>query len=238
VLWMGQRFRAKRTPARSSRAAKPWSCSARGGGTETRRGLPSASASCAALSTAARAQPPPIQPSEMVPSGRITALAPAFAAVAATVRTTVASANGSPAALRLGVGPGVTSARRLKSYPWGDGRGAPPAGAYGWRRRAGERGWGGGVGGGARGVVGPAEQGVEPDDAPAAPPQAAHLGREPLRFAGVVAVGDDHHGGARIDDAPRVPAVEGREALADAGAAADALPPERELGHRARDIAV
>jgi hypothetical protein len=32
----------------------------------------------------------------MVPSGRITALAPAFAAVAATVRTTVASANGSP----------------------------------------------------------------------------------------------------------------------------------------------
>jgi hypothetical protein len=55
-----------------------------------------ASASRAALSTAARAQPPPIQPSDMVPSGRITALAPAFAAVAATVRTTVARANGSP----------------------------------------------------------------------------------------------------------------------------------------------
>jgi hypothetical protein len=45
------------------------------------------------LSTAARAQPPPIQPSEMMPSGRITALAPALAAVAATVRTTVASAQ-------------------------------------------------------------------------------------------------------------------------------------------------
>jgi hypothetical protein len=37
----------------------------------------------------------------MVPSGRITALAPAFAAVAATVRTTVANAKGSPAALRV-----------------------------------------------------------------------------------------------------------------------------------------
>jgi hypothetical protein len=36
----------------------------------------------------------------MVPSGKITAFAPALAAVAATVRTTVASAKGSPAALR------------------------------------------------------------------------------------------------------------------------------------------
>jgi hypothetical protein len=34
----------------------------------------------------------------MVPSGRITALAPALAAVAATVRTTVARANVSPLA--------------------------------------------------------------------------------------------------------------------------------------------
>src|SRR5262249_62179325 len=70
-------------------------------GTETRRGLRSWSASRAAARTAARAQPPPIQPSEMVPSARITALAPALAAVAATVRTTVASANGSPFCLRV-----------------------------------------------------------------------------------------------------------------------------------------
>ena len=53
-------------------------------------------ASLAAFRTAARAQPPPIQPSLIVPSGRITALAPAFAAVAATVRTTVASTKGVP----------------------------------------------------------------------------------------------------------------------------------------------
>ena len=98
VPWLGHMFFTKRTPARSSPAATPCSCSTSGGCTETRRGLPSAIASRAALSTAARAQPPPIQPSEIVPSGRITAFAPAFAAVAATVRTTVASANGSPVA--------------------------------------------------------------------------------------------------------------------------------------------
>ena len=98
VPWLGHMFFTKRTPARSSPAATPCSCSASGGCTETRRAWPSAIASRAALTTAARAQPPPIQPSEIVPSGRITAFAPAFAAVAATVRTTVASANGSPAA--------------------------------------------------------------------------------------------------------------------------------------------
>jgi hypothetical protein len=35
-----------------------------------------------------------------VPSGKFTALAPAFAAVADTVRTTVASAKGSPVSFR------------------------------------------------------------------------------------------------------------------------------------------
>jgi hypothetical protein len=82
-----------------------------GGCTETSRDLPSASASRAAFSTAARAQPPPIQPSEMVPSGRITALAPALAAVAATVRTTVASANGTPAGFRVEIISRISSAR-------------------------------------------------------------------------------------------------------------------------------
>src|SRR5271170_7221253 len=94
---LGHMFLAKRTPPFSSPALCPWPSSSSGGCTETSRDLPSASASRAALSTAARAQPPPIQPSEIVPSGKITALAPALAAVAATVRTTVASANGSPA---------------------------------------------------------------------------------------------------------------------------------------------
>ena len=39
-----------------------------------------------------------------------------------------------------------------------------------------------------RAVVPPADQRVEPDDAAAAPAQAPHLGAEPLRLAGVVAV--------------------------------------------------
>ncbi len=64
------------------------------GCTDTMRGSPSSSASRAAFSTAPRAQPPPIQPATMVPSGRMIALAPAFAAVTDTVRTTVASTNG------------------------------------------------------------------------------------------------------------------------------------------------
>src|SRR5215470_408246 len=69
----------------------------------------------AALRTAARAQPPPIHPSEIVPSGKITAFAPALAAVAATVRTTVASANGSPAALRVEIMRRISEARSMRS---------------------------------------------------------------------------------------------------------------------------
>ena len=58
----------------------------------------------------------------------------------------------------------------------------------------------------------------------AAPPaQPSHLLAKLLRLAGVIAVGDDHHRGAGIDHAPRMPAVERSEALADARAAADAL---------------
>src|SRR5208283_3406683 len=66
------------------------------GCTLTRRGSPSLITSRATRRTAPRAQPPPIQPAEIVPSGRMMALAPAFAAVTATVRTTVAMAKGSP----------------------------------------------------------------------------------------------------------------------------------------------
>src|SRR5262249_47984743 len=79
-----------RTTPRSGRAPV--------GGTDIRRGRPSLKAARAALTTAASAQPPPIQPAVTEPSRRIRALAPALAAVTATVRTTVASANGSPAA--------------------------------------------------------------------------------------------------------------------------------------------
>src|SRR5215813_9295137 len=238
VPWLGQRLLAKRTPARSSPAATPCSCSTSGGCTETRRGLPSRSASRAAARTAARAQPPPTHPSETVPSDRITALAPALAAVAATVRTTVARANGSHLAWmvemrsRMSVASSMASDPRQMRFE---------------RREAFEI-----VGGseqvdiGQRGlhparpwaVIPPADQRIEPDDAPAAPAQAPHLLGEPLRLAGVVAIGHDHDRGARIDHAARVPAVEGREALADAGAAADPLRHQRELVHRTGDVAV
>ena len=73
---------------------------------------------------------------------------------------------------------------------------------------------------------------------PAAPAQPPHFFAELLGLAGVVAVGDDHHRGARIDDAPRMPAIEGGEALADPGAAADALRHQRQLIDRARHVAV
>src|SRR5262245_25964111 len=96
---------------------RPGRADSSGGSTETRRDRPSASASLAALITAARAQPPPIQPSEIVPSGKITALAPALAAVAATVRTTVASTNGSPAALRDEMIPRISDAFFIASFP-------------------------------------------------------------------------------------------------------------------------
>ena len=93
VPWLGQEFFAKKTPPRSSPAAAPSSASASFGAMETRRDWPSNMHWRAALTTAARAQPPPIQPSSIEPSGPIKALAPAFAAVTETVRTTVASAN-------------------------------------------------------------------------------------------------------------------------------------------------
>src|SRR6266545_1469648 len=238
VPWLGHMFSAKRTPARSSPAGMPCSCSASGGCTETSRGLPSASASRAALSTAARAQPPPIQPSEMVPSGRITAFAPALAAVAATVRTTVASANGWPAALRSEMVSRMSLAWSIVSDP---------------REVRFERGEALEVVGGSEQIdmrqrrlhaacfgakALPADKRVEPDDPPASLPQAPHLGGEPLGLAGVVAVRHDHDRGARIDHAPRMPAIERRQALADAGAAADALRHQPQAVDRARDVAV
>src|SRR5262245_45579644 len=212
---LGHILLAKRTPPCSSPAVRPCRSSKSGGCTETRRDLPSARASLAALRTAARAQPPPIHPSEIVPSGRITAFAPALAAVDATVRTTVASANGSPAALRAEMMPRMSEARSIKSYP----------GEIGLKgRKAFEI-----VGRGKqidkrqrclhaprlRTVVAPADQRIEPDNAPAAATQTPHFLTELLGRTGVVTVGNDHNGSARIDHAARVPTVERREALAN-----------------------
>ena len=90
---------AKRTPSRVSPGLTPSSASRLSGCTEIMRGMPSASASRAAFSTAPRAQPPPIHPATIVPSDRMIALAPAFAAVTDTVRTTVASTKLSSLAL-------------------------------------------------------------------------------------------------------------------------------------------
>src|SRR5580700_4863291 len=237
VPWLGHMFLAKRTPPCSSPALWPWPSSTSSGATETSRDLPSASASFAAFNTAARAQPPPIQPCDMVPSGRITALAPALAAVAATVRTTVASTNDSPELLRDEMLSRMSSARFMSDLRQiGLERGETfeimrrrEQIDIGQRRLHAAR---------LRRVIAPADQRIEPDDFPATPPQPAHLFAKLARLAGVVAVGDDHQRGARIDDAPGVPAIEGGEAFADPGAAADALRHQRQLLDRARHVAV
>src|SRR5580692_2729876 len=237
VPWLGHIFLAKRTPPCSSPALWPWPSSTSSGATETSRDLPSASASFAALSTAARAQPPPIQPCEMVPSERITALAPALAAVAATVRTTVASTNDSPDVLRDAILSRMSSARFISDLRQ---IGLECGETFeivrrreqidiGQRRLHAAR---------LRRVIAPADQRIEPDDFFATPPQPAHLFAELFRLAGVVAVGDDHQRGARIDDAPRVPAIERGQTLADLRAAADALRHQRQLLDRARHVAI
>jgi hypothetical protein len=56
------------------------------------------------------------------------------------------------------------------------------------------------------------------------PSQAPHLPSELFGLAGVVAVRDDHHSRARIDHAARVPTIESREALTDAGRNSSMLP--------------
>ena len=80
-----------------------------------------------------------------------------------------------------------------------------------------------------RAVVAPADQRIEPDDPAAASTQAPHFLAKQFRLAGVIAIRDDHHRGARIDDPSRMPTIECGEALADLCAAADALRHQREL---------
>src|SRR5258708_17995951 len=238
VPWLGHMFLAKRTPARSSPARRPCSSRISRRSTATRRDRPSAIASRAALSTAARAQPPPIQPSDTVPSERITALAPALTAVAATVRTTVASAKGSPLAFICETESMTSPASFMASDPRQIGLERGEAREIMRRREQidiGERRLHAAR---LRGVVPPADQRVEPDDAAAAAAQLPHLVGEALRRTGIITVGDDHHRGARGDHALGVPAVECRQALADARAAADPLRHPGQPVDRARDIAV
>src|SRR5262245_20740242 len=235
---LGHILLAKRTPPCSSPAVRPCRSSKSGGCTETRRDLPSARASLAALRTAARAQPPPIHPSEIVPSGRIKAFAPAFAAVAATVRTTVASANGSPAALRAEIMPRMSEARSITSYPCEirlEGRQAFDIVRRReqvdiWQRRL--------HAARLRAVTAPADQRIKPDDAPAAATQAAHFLAKYFGRASIISVGHNHHCSPRIDDPFRVPTVECGEAFSDPGASANALCHQRQFVHCARDIAV
>src|SRR5262249_57155753 len=134
-----------------------------------------AGASVAVWTAAAGAHPPPIQPSEIVPSGKITALAPALAAVAATVRTTVASTNGSPAALRDEMMTRISVAFFIKSQPCKIGfqcrqafeivRGRKEVDV---RQRCLHSAR-------LRRVVPPANQRIEPDDFPAAPTETLHF---------------------------------------------------------------
>ena len=70
------------------------------------------------------------------------------------------------------------------------------------------------------------------------PREPLHLSPEPLGLARVVAVGHDDDGGARIDHARRVPAVEVGEAFTDPRAAADALRHQREAVDGALDVAL
>src|SRR5262249_28263423 len=89
-----------------------------------------------------------------------------------------------------------------------------------------------------RRIVPPADQRIEPGNLSAAPSQAPHLPSKLFGLAGVVAVRDDQHSRARIDHTARVPTIESREALTDAGAAADTLRHHRKLVHRTHDIAI
>src|SRR5262249_49216343 len=89
-----------------------------------------------------------------------------------------------------------------------------------------------------RRVIAPTDQRVKPNDSFAAPAQAAHFLTKFVRLAGVVAVGKDHHRGARIHDAPRMPSVERGKAITNAGSATDALRHQREFFYSARHVAV
>src|SRR5271170_5012814 len=203
------------------------------GAIDTSRDWPSMRHWRAALTTAARAQPPPIQPSSIEPSGPIKALAPAFAAVTETVRTTVASANAWPRAWRRAAcsSTPISDSRQIRlerREALETMRGGKQI-KVGQRRLHAARAWLESIAAGQR---------VEPNDAFAAPPQFAHRRRKQFRRSGVVAVRQDHHAGAGMDDAPRVDAIERRQALADLCTAPDAGRHQRKPVESARRIAL
>ena len=82
----------------------------------------------------------------------------------------------------------------------------------------------------------PAKHRIEPDDAAAAAGERFHLSPQQRRITRLVAVGDDHHACARMDDASGMPAVEGLQTLANAGSAAGTLRHDRQAIESARGI--
>src|SRR6267378_757225 len=239
VPWLGHILLAKRMPSRFSPGLTPSSASKSCGCTDTMRGSPSANASRAAFNTAPRAQPPPIQPATMVPSGRMIAFAPAFAAVTDTVRTTVARTNASSAALSW-VTRSITSTCLVIGLPPSELRqiGLKLGQAF---ERIGAR-----VeidmrqccldAGSLGRIALPRHHRIEPDNAAAAFCQRRHLAAEQRGVAGLVAIGHNHHARARMQYARGVPAVEGLQAFADFCAAAGALRHDRQPVERARGI--
>src|SRR5579864_985822 len=199
------------------------------------RGSPSASASRAAFSTAPLAHPPPIHPATMVPSGRMMAFAPALAAVTDTVRTTVASTKAcsvaficatrfitstcapisKPRKVRFERGQARQRVRRRIEIDV-------------WQRRLDTARFGR--------ITLPTHHRIEPDDAAATAAEGRHLAIKQRNIAGLIAVGDDHHAGARMDYACGMPAIERLKAFADPRPAARALRHDREPVERAASV--
>src|SRR5262245_18003281 len=196
-----------------------------------RRTLPSSSACAAALRAAPTAQPPPIQPIT-VPSARITALAPALAAVASSVRTTVATAKGwrSPRMRVMQSAMSSVSSMRilLPSQPGQRVLERGEAGEIVRRSEEIDMRQGRGHAGGDRGVVAPAQHRVEPDNTARAPADLGELASERRRIARVLAVADDDYHGMAVQRATRVATVEFGQAGADARAAFPAGGDQRE----------
>src|SRR6185437_6051400 len=191
------------------------------GRTRMRRARPSTSAFAAAFLTAPKVQPPPTQPIT-VPSARSTALAPLRAAVAPSLRTTVATAKGCSSPFMRAMQSMTSSMsllicrslevpeRRLERREAVEivGRGEE----IDIRQRRGHAAR-------RRRIALPAQQRIEPDDAPRPALQLPHLGCKVRGLAGVIAIAHDDDHRARIEHACRVVAIEGGDALADARAA-------------------
>jgi hypothetical protein len=72
-------------------------------------------------------------------------------------------------------------------------------------------------------VTVPTDQRIEPDDALATAPKRRHFRAEHVGRAGIVTVGKDHHAGARMNDAHRMPAIKASQTVADSRTATDAF---------------